>query len=69
MTKGQRVSHSIYGLGTVLDVENSVKLNDYRYTGNLNVFVKFDNGGPQAFAENCTNDIRSLNVQDTERNT
>jgi hypothetical protein len=60
MTKGSRVSHPVYGLGTVIGIEDSVKLNDLRYISNLNVYVKFDQGGPQGFAVNASNDVKEL---------
>lgn len=31
-----------------------------RYEGNLNIAVRFDNGGPQGWAYNATNDIEEL---------
>lgn len=101
MKPGQRVTHPVYGVGTILGVEDSRKLGDgpggwprsssvfyasngttdearhittahskgiwqsngaSRYTGSLNIYVKFDNGGPQGFADNSTNDVNSLQV-------
>jgi hypothetical protein len=60
VTKGQQVSHPVWGLGLIIGVEDSIKLNDYRYAGSVNIYVKFDTGGPEGFAENSTNDIKDL---------
>ena len=76
MKIGDRVNHKLYGMGTVISVEDSVKLGDNktwpresqssitrstngwsRYTGRLNVGIKFDSGGPQGFAFDSTNEI------------
>lgn len=33
-----------------------------RYDGNLNITVRFDNGGPMGWATNSTNDISELEL-------
>lgn len=82
MKPGQRITHPIYGAGTILAVEDSIKMGDNnnwdrtyqssicrvsngqsRYDGNLNVAVKFDNGGPQGFATNASNDVKELVIK------
>jgi len=69
MNIGQRVTHPIYGPGTVLVVYNEVPNQSTegeisnawsRYSGALNLMVKFDNGGPMGWAYNSTNDISEL---------
>lgn len=81
MKQGQRVSHPVHGLGTIVHVENEIKMGDNntwdkqyqssitketngvsRYTGHLNVAVRFDNGGPQGFAINASNEAKELQV-------
>jgi hypothetical protein len=33
-----------------------------RYSGSLNMVVKFDAGGPMGWANNASNDVRELSV-------
>jgi hypothetical protein len=83
MRPGLRVKHGVYGLGTIINVEDSVKMGDAnnwpktyqssinpvtngssRYTGALNIAVKFDTGGPMGWAGNASNNIEELEVID-----
>lgn len=48
-----RVSHPVYGLGTITD-------GWYSKRGAENYAVKFDKGGPVGFAQNATNDVADL---------
>jgi hypothetical protein len=50
---GQKVFSEVYGAGTVIHAT-------YSRRGTEQYGVKFDNGGPQGWAENATNDIDSL---------
>lgn len=49
----QPVKHETYGVGVVIDSWLSKR-------GSENYAVKFDNGGPQGWAENATHDISEL---------
>lgn len=55
---GNRITHPIYGEGTILDswLSNS----SLKSTRTENYAVKFDKGGPMGFAEHATNDVKSL---------
>jgi hypothetical protein len=76
---GMRVFHPVYGHGTVIAVENTIKMGDHnnwdkayqssiirstnglsRYNGHLNIAVKFDDGGPQGFALDASNEAGNL---------
>lgn len=50
---GQRVYNEVYGAGTVIAF-------DWSRRGTEQYGIKFDNGGPQGWAENATNDIDTL---------
>lgn len=86
MKIGQRVKHPIYGEGTIIAIEDSIRLGDgstwdkgsqssiirvtngwSRYAGHLNVAVKFDNGGPQGFALDSTNELLVMMQPSAER--
>lgn len=53
--QGQRVYSEVYGAGTVIHFE-------YSRRGTEQYGIKFDNGGPQGWAENATNDVEDLVV-------
>ena len=63
-----RVKHPVYGEGVVLSVSNKPSSVTYpsksngrtRYKGNLNLGVRFDNGGPQGWASRSSNDPAEL---------
>jgi hypothetical protein len=66
---GQRVTHPVYGPGTVISVSggsNWIVFEEEgsngwsRYSGALNLGIKFDNGGPMGWAYDSTNDISEL---------
>lgn len=52
---GQKVYSEVYGVGVVIFVGLSRRRTE-QYG------IKFDNGGPQGWAENATNDIADLRV-------
>ncbi|HXQ38130.1 MAG TPA: hypothetical protein VN843_29265 [Anaerolineales bacterium] len=52
-SQNQRVYSEVYGAGTVIHA-------DYSRRGTEQYGIKFDNGGPQGWAENATNDIDNL---------
>jgi hypothetical protein len=52
---GQRVYSEVYGAGTVIYL-------GYSRRGTEQYGIKFDNGGPQGWAENATNDVADLQV-------
>lgn len=79
MKLGQRVTHLVYGPGTIIAVEDAPKMGDNntwdrahqssivkttngvsKYSGHLNIAVRFDNGGPQGFAINASNEAGEL---------
>src|SRR5271166_1371841 len=68
MKLGQRLSHEVYGLGTVIHFEDSPKVDINseskngvsRYSGSINIAVKFDTGGPLGWAVNSSNNVREL---------
>jgi hypothetical protein len=72
MNPGQRVKHEIYGLGTIIAVDEGQETDGVqanitgngwsRYTGAVNISVKFDIGGPQGWAYHASNNIKDLRV-------
>ena len=68
MNLGSRVSHPVFGSGTIVFVARKSEFDNRsygengvsRYDRNLNVGVKFDNGGPMGFAANSSNDVADL---------
>jgi hypothetical protein len=50
---GQKVFSEDYGMGTVIFSSKSRR-------GTEQYGIEFENGGPQGWAENATNDINSL---------
>jgi hypothetical protein len=50
---GQKVFSEDYGVGTVIFSNKSRR-------GTEQYGIKFENGGPQGWAENATNDVDSL---------
>jgi hypothetical protein len=79
MNLGQRITHPVYGDGTIISIEDSPKVGDNntwdrlrqssiirmtngwsRYSGNLNISIKFDRGGPQGFALGSSNGIEGM---------
>jgi hypothetical protein len=49
---GERVTHPVFGAGSVVDIWLSRK--------SENIAVKFDKGGPMGFAKDATNDTKDL---------
>ncbi len=68
MNLGSHVSHPVFGQGTIVFVARKSEFDNRsygengasRYDHNLNVGVKFDNGGPMGFAANSSNDVAQL---------
>ena len=68
MNQGSRITHPVFGLGTILSVERKGEFDNRsygengvsHYDRNLNVAVKFDNGGPMGFAAGSSNDANEL---------
>jgi hypothetical protein len=56
---GRRVTHPMYGPGAVVVIEKNSRF-DVRHVKHPDAGIKFDNGGPQGFNEDSTNQISVL---------
>ncbi len=71
--EGCKVWHKTYGIGTIARVERNSKdieaipKSGLRHKNSLNVGVIFDDGGPQGWAEDGSNDILELKRLDEMR--